>query len=224
MSKSTNVHWHSNAVSCSDRAALNGHSACCVWLTGLSGSGKSTVSVALERELVLRRGVHARVLDGDNVRHGLCSDLGFGPNDRRENIRRVGEVAGLFVDAGVVVIAAFISPCRADRDRIRSIIAGGQREDDTGDDEQPHDGAGGTFIEVHVDCPLEECERRDVKGLYKKARAGEIPDFTGISAPFEAPLQAEITTRTAEQTPEESAAEIVRYLEEKNIIPPMKSS
>ena len=124
MSKSTNVHWHSNAVGRSDRAALNGHSACCVWLTGLSGSGKSTVSVALERELVLRRGVHARVLDGDNVRHGLCSDLGFGPDDRRENIRRVGEVARLFVDAGVVVIAAFISPCRADRDRIRSIIAG----------------------------------------------------------------------------------------------------
>lgn len=154
--KSTNVVWHENHVTRGERAELNKHKSCAVWLTGLSGSGKSTVSIHLER-LLTDRGCRAYVLDGDNIRHGLNGNLGFSPEDRTENIRRIGEVAKLFVDAGMIVIAAFISPYRADRDRVRSIM------DDSGD-----------FVEVHVDCSVEECEKRDVKGLYAKARAGEV--------------------------------------------------
>ena len=200
MSKSTSVVWHENHVSRSERNQLNGHKSCAVWLTGLSGSGKSTVSVHLERVLT-SRGIRAYVLDGDNIRHGLNANLGFSTEDRTENIRRIGEVSKLFVDAGVIVIAAFISPYRADRDRVRSIM----------DD--------GSFVEVHVDASVEECEKRDVKGLYAKARAGDIPNFTGISAPFEAPSNAEVVVKTAEQSVEESTQNIIDYLESKGIIP-----
>jgi adenylylsulfate kinase len=170
-----------------------------VWLTGLSGSGKSTIAVELEKAL-LSRGVRAYVLDGDNVRHGLNKNLGFSPADRTENIRRIGEVAKLFTDAGLVALTAFISPYRADRDQVRALM--------------PDD-----FVEVLVDCPLEVCEQRDVKGLYQKARAGKIPEFTGISAPYEAPLTPELTLRTASQSVEESVAQIVKFLTQRGTVP-----
>jgi adenylylsulfate kinase len=171
-----------------------------MWFTGLSGSGKSTIAVALEKAL-WDRGVRSYILDGDNVRHGLNADLGFSPDDRTENIRRIGEVAKLFTDAGVVNLTAFISPYRSDRDRVRGIM-------------QP-----GDFVEVYVDCPIEECERRDVKGLYKKARAGQIPEFTGISAPYEAPEKPELVLRTGELSEEQSVAVCLRYLEANGYIP-----
>jgi adenylylsulfate kinase len=171
-----------------------------VWLTGLSGSGKSTIAVDLEKRL-WERGIRAYILDGDNVRHGLNKNLGFSPEDRTENIRRIGEVAKLFTEAGVVALTAFISPYRADRDQVRKIMADGD------------------FVEVHVDCPVEVCEQRDVKGLYKKARAGEIKEFTGISAPYEAPTKAELTINTAGQSVEESAKQILAYLEKQGIVP-----
>jgi adenylylsulfate kinase len=169
-------------------------------MTGLSGSGKSTLAVALEKHL-WDRGVRSFVLDGDNVRHGLNKDLGFSPEDRNENIRRIGEVAKLFTDAGVINITAFISPYRADRDQVRAIMANGD------------------FIEVFVDCPLDVCEQRDPKGLYKKARAGQIPEFTGISAPYEPPVSPELTVRTGAQTSEESLACVLEYLEKHGYIP-----
>ena len=197
--KATNIVWHKGAVTRDDRERLNGHRGCTVWLTGLSGSGKSTVAVDLEKAL-LTRGVRAYVLDGDNVRHGLNKNLGFSPADRTENIRRIGEVAKLFTDAGLVAITAFISPYRADRDQVRALM--------------PDD-----FVEVLVDCPLEVCEQRDVKGLYEKARAGKIPEFTGISAPYEAPLTPELTLRTASQSVEESVAQIVKYLTQRGTVP-----
>jgi adenylylsulfate kinase len=197
--KATNIVWHQGAVNRSDREKVNGHKACTVWLTGLSGSGKSTIAVDLEKRL-WERGVRAYILDGDNIRHGLNKNLGFSPADRTENIRRIGEVAKLFTDAGVVALTAFISPYRADRDQVRAIM--------------PDD-----FIEVHVDCPVEVCEQRDVKGLYKKARAGEIKEFTGISAPYEAPEKAELTINTAGQSVEESANQILAYLEKKGVVP-----
>ena len=165
----------------------------------MSGSGKSTVSVHLEK-LLTERSLHAYVLDGDNIRHGLNANLGFSAEDRTENIRRIGEVSKLFVSAGMIVIAAFISPYRADRDRVRSIMGNGD------------------FVEVHVDCSVEECEKRDVKGLYAKARNGEIPNFTGISAPFEEPLVPEVTIKTAEQSVEDCTHQIIDYLESKKII------
>ncbi len=199
--KATNIVWHQGAVTREDRAQLNGHRGCTVWLTGLSGSGKSTIAVDLEKRL-LERGVRTYILDGDNVRHGLNKNLGFSPEDRTENIRRIGEVAKLFTDAGLVALTAFISPYRADRDQVRAIM-------------QP-----GEFIEVFVDCPVEVCEERDVKGLYKKARAGEIKEFTGISAPYEAPLRAELTINTAGQSVERSAQQILAYLERQGIVPP----
>src|SRR5438128_9479909 len=177
--KATNIVWHPGAVTRADREELNGHRGCTVWLTGLSGSGKSTIAVALEKAL-WERGVHAFVLDGDNVRHGLNKNLGFSPADRTENIRRIGEVAKLFTDGGMVALTAFISPYRADRDQVRALM--------------PDD-----FVEVYVDCPLDVCEQRDVKGLYQKARAGQIKEFTGISAPYEAPEKPELTIRTHQQ-------------------------
>jgi adenylylsulfate kinase len=177
MSVSTNIKPQDYHVTKSDRQQLNGHKSVIVWLTGLSGSGKSTLANALEQQLHLR-GIHTYVLDGDNIRHGLNSNVDFSDEGRKENIRRIGEVARLFVDAGVVVITAFISPFRSDRDRVRKLV-------DTNE-----------FFEVFVDCPLEVCEARDVKGLYKKARNGEISDFTGISSPFEVPLQPELTVNT----------------------------
>jgi len=198
--KATNIVWHQGAVTRNDREKVNGNKGCIVWLTGLSGSGKSTVAVALEKTL-WSRGVRSYILDGDNVRHGLNKNLGFSPADRTENIRRIGEVAKLFVDAGMVAITAFISPYRADRDQVRALM-------------QP-----GDFVEVHVDCPVEVCEQRDVKGLYKKARAGEIKEFTGISAPYEAPSKPELTINTSGQTVEASALQILGYLERAGIVP-----
>jgi adenylylsulfate kinase len=197
--KATNIVWHQGAITREDRQQLNGHRGCTVWLTGLSGSGKSTIAVELEKRL-LERGVRTYILDGDNVRHGLNKNLGFSPEDRTENIRRIGEVAKLFSDAGLVALTAFISPYRADRDQVRAIM-------------QP-----GDFIEVFVDCPVEVCEQRDVKGLYKKARAGEIKEFTGISAPYEAPSKPEMVLETSGQSVEKSALQILAYLERQGII------
>jgi adenylylsulfate kinase len=198
--KATNIVWHPGAVTRADREKLDGHRGCTVWLTGLSGSGKSTIAVELEKRL-WDRGIRAFILDGDNVRHGLNKNLGFSPEDRTENIRRIGEVAKLFTEAGMVAITAFISPYRADRDQVRAIM-------------QP-----GDFVEVLVDCPIEVCEQRDVKGLYQKARAGQIKEFTGISAPYEPPLRPELTIRTAAQSVGDSATQIVAHLEAQAIIP-----
>jgi adenylylsulfate kinase len=177
MSVSTNIIPQGYRVTKSDRQQLNGHKSVIVWLTGLSGSGKSTLANALEQQL-FSSGVRTYVLDGDNIRLGLNSNVDFSDAGRKENIRRIGEVAKLFVDAGVVVITAFISPFRSDRDRVRNLVEADE------------------FFEVFVDCPLEVCETRDVKGLYKKARNGEISDFTGISSPFEEPLHPELTVNT----------------------------
>jgi adenylyl-sulfate kinase len=170
-----------------------------VWLTGLPASGKSTIAVALERELSAM-GVHAHILDGDNIRRGLNADLGFSPEDRFENIRRIGEVAKLFCDAGLVVVTAFISPYCADRKRARSLV----RKDD--------------FVEVHVNTSLAVCEQRDPKGLYKKARAGKLTDFTGVSAPYEPPENPEIVLDTEQLTPPECVERILRYLRDNGLI------
>jgi len=175
--RSEHLYWSQGKVTHEHRARRNGHPGCVVWLTGLSGSGKSTIATELEREL-FSLGRHAYVLDGDNIRHGLGSDLSFSPQDRRENIRRVGEVAKLFADAGLICITAFISPYRADRDLVRGMLGQGR------------------FIEVYVHAPVEVCEQRDVKGLYARARAGELQEFTGISAPYEPPLGPELELRT----------------------------
>ena len=198
-SKSTNITWHASHVSRDERERLLGQRGVTVWLTGLSGSGKSTIAVGAERELV-RRGRLAYVLDGDNVRHGLNKNLGFSPADRTENIRRIGEVAKLFTDAGVIAMTSFISPYRADRDGVRALFADGD------------------FVEVHVAASVETCEKRDVKGLYEKARRGEIPEFTGISAPYEAPERPELVLDTNRQDVEESVASLVGYLEKKGYL------
>ena len=199
--KSDNITWHSSQVERSDREALVGQRGVTIWLTGLSGSGKSTIAVAAESELV-RRGHLAYVLDGDNIRHGLNQNLGFSPDDRTENIRRIGEVSKLFTEAGVIVFSSFISPYRADRDAVRALMASGD------------------FLEVYVDASLETCEGRDVKGLYKKARAGEIPEFTGISAPYEAPQSPELVLDTNVQSVEESVGQLVEYLDAKGFLAP----
>jgi adenylylsulfate kinase len=198
--KSRNIHWHSGMVTKPERETIMGHKGCTIWMTGLSGSGKSTLAVALEKKL-WERGVRAYVLDGDNIRHGLNKDLGFSPADRTENIRRIGEVAKLFTDAGVINITAFISPYRADRDQVRALMADGD------------------FLEAFIDCPVEVCERRDVKGLYKKARAGQIPEFTGISAPYEPPLNPEIIIHTDRESEEEGINQLLRHLERQGYIP-----
>jgi len=198
--KATNIVWHQGAITRENRQQLNGHKGCTVWLTGLSGSGKSTIAVELEKRL-LERGVRTYILDGDNIRHGLNKNLGFSPEDRTENIRRIGEVAKLFCDAGLVALTAFISPYRADRDQVRAIMRPGD------------------FIEVFVDCPVEVCEQRDVKGLYKKARDGEIKEFTGVSAPYEAPSAPELLIETSDQSVEKSALQMLAYLERQGIIP-----
>lgn len=195
-----NIVWHHATVTRERREKLNQHRAKLLWFTGLSGSGKSTIAHALEEELH-QRGARTYVFDGDNVRHGLCRDLGFSVEDRTENIRRIGEMAKLFVDAGVISLTAFISPIREDRDRARGLF--------------PH----GDFIEVYVKCSLEKCEERDVKGLYKKARAGEIPEFTGISSPYEPPVKPEIVVDTEQDSLEESVAQMIQALEERGIIP-----
>lgn len=190
--KATNIVQQTYKIDKAVRSKSLGQKPLIVWLTGLSGSGKSTLADRLEQALQAR-GVHTYLLDGDNIRHGLNSNIDFTEEGRKENIRRIGEVAKLFTDAGLVVITAFISPFRADRDRVRSIVEPGE------------------FVEVYVDCPLEVCESRDVKGLYAKARAGEIPHFTGISSPFEAPLQPELTVHTAEQEIEDCLNQLLEY-------------
>ncbi|MGM0903858.1 MAG: adenylyl-sulfate kinase [Bacillota bacterium] len=199
MGKSTNITWHDATITKQDRHAQNGHGSCVLWFTGLSGSGKSTIANAVSNEL-FRQGINEYVLDGDNIRHGLNKDLGFSEYDRTENIRRIGEVAKLFVDSGKVVTTAFISPFRSDRDQVRSIFTDNE------------------FIEVFVDCPLEECERRDPKQLYAKARAGEIKDFTGVDSPYEAPEQPEITIHSNEVSVEDAVQLVLGYLQDKNII------
>ena len=198
--KATNITWHETTVTAEDREKLLNQKGCVIWFTGLSGSGKSTLANAVEQVLHQQRH-HTYVLDGDNVRHGLNKNLGFSPEDREENIRRVGEVAKLFADAGTVVMTAFISPYRADRDQARALIADGR------------------FVEVFVDCPLEVCEERDTKGLYKKARAGEIKEFTGISAPYEPPLNPEVTIDSAELSIEECAEAVVSVLVKSGLVP-----
>ncbi|HXG47963.1 MAG TPA: adenylyl-sulfate kinase [Methylomirabilota bacterium] len=183
-----------NKITPALREERNGHPGLVIWLTGLSGAGKTTIATELERQLFLA-GCHTYLLDGDILRRGLCSDLGFGPEARRENIRRAGEVAALFADAGCMAIAAFISPFREDRDRIRRLLAPGR------------------FVEVFVNAPLEVCEKRDVKGLYARARANQIKEFTGVSSPYEPPLQPEIELRTDQLTVAEAVAEIRRFLD-----------
>ncbi|MCQ6264168.1 adenylyl-sulfate kinase [Fictibacillus sp. WQ 8-8] len=199
MSQIQNITWHQAAVSKEDRRTQNAHHSFVIWLTGLSGSGKSTLANEVAKEL-FRRQVKNYVLDGDNIRHGLNNDLGFSDEDRKENIRRIGEVSKLFVDSGTVVLTAFISPFKEDRDQARQIL---------GSDE---------FLEIFVKCPLEECENRDPKGLYQKARKGEIKAFTGIDSPYEEPESPEFTVDTKASTIEECTAEVISFLESKNLI------
>ncbi|MEA3365200.1 MAG: adenylyl-sulfate kinase [Candidatus Hydrogenedentes bacterium] len=196
--KSKNVTWHESTITKEDREKLNGHKAVVIWFTGFSGSGKSTLAHAVEQALY-ERGCRSIVLDGDNIRHNLNKDLGFSPEDREENIRRIGEVAKLFTDGGMIAMTAFISPYRADRDQARALL---KKE----------------FIEVYLNCALDICEKRDVKGLYKKARTGEIKEFTGISAPYEEPLNPEIIVNTGIETVEESTQKVLAFLEEQKII------
>ena len=197
--KATNITWHDHQVTQEERARANGHQPAVIWFTGLSGSGKSTLAQAVQGAL-FERGCQVFVLDGDNIRHGLNKDLGFSPEDREENIRRIGEVANLFADAGMIAMTAFISPYRADRDKARAV-------------------AEGKFIEIYVQCDLDVCEQRDPKGLYKKARAGDIPEFTGISAPYETPEAAELVVDTSHTPLEECAALVLGYLEQRGIVP-----
>ncbi|MGR5067482.1 adenylyl-sulfate kinase [Vibrio alfacsensis] len=194
-SVSDDVVWHNTTVTHQDRIQLKQQKPVVLWFTGLSGSGKSTVANAVESKL-LSLGKHSYLLDGDNVRHGLNKDLGFSDSDRVENIRRIGEVAKLFVDSGCIVLTAFISPFIADRDQARALLEDGQ------------------FLEVFIDTPLEVCESRDPKGLYKKARAGEIKHFTGIDSAYEAPTAPDIHVKTAEKSVEECAEYVVQQLQE----------
>ncbi len=199
--KAENLTWHGGEVSRADRERAHGHRGATLWLTGLSGSGKSTLAGRLDAKLHAR-GCVTYVLDGDNVRHGLNRDLGFAPEERKENIRRIGEVAKLFTDAGVIVLTAFISPYRDDRAQARALLPEGD------------------FIEVHVDADLDTCESRDPKGLYKKARAGEIRGFTGIDAPYEAPASPEVRVDTSVQNPDACADQVIAWLEAKGILAP----
>jgi adenylylsulfate kinase len=194
-----NIVWHHGAVTRASRESLNGHRSFILWFTGLSGAGKSTLAHRVE-ELLHRRGCRTYVLDGDNVRHGLCGDLGFSAGDRQENIRRIGEMSKLIIDAGVITLTAFISPFRQDRDMVRSLVGEGD------------------FIEVFCDAPLEVCEGRDVKGLYRKARNGELPDFTGISSPYEEPLNPEITVHTGRDGLDVCAQQVISYLTDRHHI------
>jgi adenylylsulfate kinase len=197
--KSTNITWHEGEVSRADREKLLDQKGVILWFTGLSGAGTSTLTVALEKQLT-DSGKLCYRLDGDNIRHGLNKNLGFSPEGRTENIRRIGEVAKLFADAGVIVMTSFISPYRADRDLVRALV-------------QP-----GEFVEVYVRCGVEDCEKRDPKGLYKKARAGEIKEFTGISAPYEEPEHPEIVIDTAQLSVEEATMQLVAELQRRNVV------
>jgi adenylylsulfate kinase len=199
--KSSNTVWHHATVTRARREGLNGHKSAILWFTGLSGSGKSTLGHALEERL-FQLGCRTFVFDGDNVRHGLCGDLGFSTEDRVENIRRIGEMAKLIIEAGVIALTAFISPFRADRERVRQLVPAGD------------------FIEIYCDCPLEVCEQRDVKGLYRRARAGEIPEFTGISSPYEAPEAPELTIDTATLPLDACVDQVLDYLRDSGILAP----
>ncbi len=197
--KSQNIHWHHGKLTAQDRTKRLGQKGAVIWFTGLSASGKSTVAREVELALI-ENGKNSYVLDGDNIRHGLNSNLGFSPDDRKENIRRIGEVAKLFCEANVITLTAFISPYQADRDLARKLVPAGQ------------------FFEVFCDAPIEKCEERDPKGLYKKAKAGEIKEFTGISAPYEAPVKPELVLKTGTETLEESTRRVLSLLAETGII------
>ncbi len=199
MAKSENIEWHHSEVTKEHRRQLNKHKSAVLWFTGLSGSGKSTISVELEKKLH-NAGIRAFRLDGDNIRHGLNKNLGFSPEDRKENIRRIGEVSKLMVEAGLMTLTAFISPYREDRDGVRNLLGEGE------------------FIEVFVDASIETCELRDPKGLYRKARKGEIKGFTGIDAPYEVPEVPEIIVNTDKQSMEESVKTIMTYLKKNGYI------
>lgn len=196
--KNKNIVWHDHQLNKIERSEMKGQKPCILWFTGLSGSGKSTIANAVEVKLSKLK-KHTYLLDGDNVRYGLNKDLGFSDSDRAENIRRIGEVSNLFADAGMIVLSAFISPFREDRETVRGLVQEGE------------------FIEVFIDTPLEVCEKRDPKGLYMKARKGEIPDFTGISSPYEAPEEPEIHIR-GELDIDESSEFIINYLQDKKYI------
>ncbi len=200
MEHTHDIVWDPSAITRELREQLNRHQSVIVWFTGLSGAGKSTLAHAVE-EALHRRGCRSFVLDGDNVRHGLCADLGFSDADRTENIRRVGEMARLFLEAGVITLTAFISPFRKDRERVRSLVP-------------PKD-----FLEIYCHCPLAICEQRDVKGLYQRARAGKIPAFTGISSPYEEPDRPELLVETDACTVDEGVAKVLRLLEVRGVIP-----
>ncbi len=197
--KATNVHWHDHRVSSADRKKLKRHKGAVLWFTGLSGSGKSTIANTVDH-LLHARGQHTYLLDGDNIRMGLNKNLGFSAEDRAENIRRIGEVSKLFADAGLITLTAFISPYRADRDAVRALMPDGE------------------FVEVLVDASLETCEARDPKGLYKKARAGEIKGFTGIDDPYEAPEKPELVLDSDTKSIDELAEEVVAYLERTGLL------
>ncbi len=191
----SNITWHEALVSRAMRQNLNQHKSCILWFTGLSGAGKSTLAHRVE-DLLFSRGCRTYVFDGDNVRHGLCADLGFSMQDRSENIRRVGEMSKLFLDAGVIALTAFISPFRKDRELVRALVG----ESD--------------FIEIYCNASVEVCEQRDVKGLYQKARRGEIADFTGISSPYEEPVNPELVVHTGRDSLDDCAQAVIRYLEQ----------
>ena len=197
--KSSNTVWHHATITREDRQKLNAHKSVILWFTGLSGAGKSTLANEVEA-LLHEKGKRTYVCDGDNIRHGLCGDLGFSDEDRVENIRRIGEVAKILVDAGVIALTAFISPFKADRLRARDLVPEGD------------------FIEVYCRCELSVCEERDVKGLYQKARAGEIPEFTGISSPYEEPENAELVVDTDKYSLQECAAQVTDYLVQKGVV------
>ncbi len=199
MSNSKNIIWHHHQISKQQRAKIKDQKPCILWFTGLSGSGKSTIANAVESKLY-EMGKHTYLLDGDNIRMGLNAGLGFSEEDRAENIRRIGEVSKLFVDAGLIVLSAFISPFQKERDRVRAMVEDGE------------------FIEIFVDAPLEICESRDPKGLYKKARSGEIAEFTGISSPYEAPKNPEIHIRNDKRDIEECAGEVIEYLKKRGYL------
>jgi adenylylsulfate kinase len=199
MKKNINTVWHNATITRAHRERLNGHRSVVLWFTGLSGSGKSTLAHAVEEKLY-QLNCRTFVLDGDNVRQGLCSDLGFSVQDRSENIRRIGEAAKLLVESGLIAMTAFISPFHADRHRARSIF--------------PH----GDFIEIFCEASLDVCEQRDVKGLYQRARAGEVKEFTGISSPYEKPANPELAVRTGECPVEDCVAVVIGYLQQRNIL------